>query len=494
MRPPAPRSACSASPRRTIRSITVIGSVSGRHPGRLRSYASAAGASYLLDRPLAPGETVSPACRDRRPARRSPSASPSRGPGVIGPPINIPRDPAATSCSSSSATPLLLPPKLTVNRAAPGLAGDIFLTPLPGADHPPRQRRTRSASTRSDPGGPMIVGPDGRLVWFHQLTPPERGRRRCRSRGSGTDGADLVAGDGLDLRVRSGRGRDRRHQLPDRARPSTPATAIRPTSTSFRSPPTGSAFMIAAAPVRIHLPGTPAGTLSPLAGLGRPGDRHPHRPGHVGMARATGTSRSRDSDVTLKTSPVYDAYHFNSLNPLPGGRILISARDTSAIYSVRQAGGADPMDARRPRQQLPDGPGARLPLPARRAAAARRPDQPVRRPGRAARLRARLARADPGPRPAPPPRHRGPAVPPGRSVAGPQRGQHADPARGRRAGRLRSDAVDLAVLGHRPAHLRRVAAGRRRQLPRRCASPGTRRRARARRWCRARRPDRRRST
>jgi hypothetical protein len=43
--------------------------------------------------------------------------------------------------------------------------------------------------------------------------------------------------------------------------------------------------------------------------------------------------------VTPKTSPVYDAYHLNSLQPLPGGRVLISARDTSAIYDVAQAGG-----------------------------------------------------------------------------------------------------------------------------------------------------------
>ena len=106
----------------------------------------------------------------------------------------------------------------------------------------------------------------------------------------------------------------------------------------FQITPDGRAFMIATAPVRIHLPGTSAGTLSPLQdSVAQEIDIRTglvmwewHGYGHIPL---------RDSDVTLKTSPVYDAYHFNSLNPLPGGRILISARDTSAIYSVRQVGG-----------------------------------------------------------------------------------------------------------------------------------------------------------
>ena len=43
----------------SLSGISVVGSASGRHRGRLRSYASATGTSFLPSKPFAPGERVS---------------------------------------------------------------------------------------------------------------------------------------------------------------------------------------------------------------------------------------------------------------------------------------------------------------------------------------------------------------------------------------------------------------------------------------------------
>ncbi|HET9105339.1 MAG TPA: arylsulfotransferase family protein [Solirubrobacteraceae bacterium] len=322
-------------PARSVRSVTVIGSASGRHTGRLRAYASAPGASYLLDRSLAPGESV-----------RLRVVVAGRGainerftvahPGVIGPPINIPVI-QLPKLQRFVSNPLLLPPRLTVNRAAPHLPGDIFLTPLPAPIIHPGNVNAISIHPVG-PGGPMIVGSDGRLIWFHELAPPDvaaalqvarLGHRSVLTWWQGSvstsafgQGAGVIADTSYRIlhTVHTGNGY---------------AADIH----EFQITPDGQAFMIAAAPVRIHRPGTPAGTLWPLQdSVAQEIDIRTglvmwewHGYGHIPL---------RDSDVTPKTSPVYDAYHFNSLNPLPGGRVLVSARDTSAVYSVRQAGGA----------------------------------------------------------------------------------------------------------------------------------------------------------
>src|SRR4029077_10818881 len=55
-----------------------------------------------------------------------------------------------------------------------------------------------------------------------------------------------------------------------------------------------------------------------------------HAYGHIPLA---------DSYATPQNSISYDAYHLNSIQALPGSsqRVLISARDTSAVYLVDRA-------------------------------------------------------------------------------------------------------------------------------------------------------------
>ena len=55
-----------------------------------------------------------------------------------------------------------------------------------------------------------------------------------------------------------------------------------------------------------------------------------HAYGHIPLA---------DSYATPANSASYDAYHLNSIDFRPPNRVLVSARDTSAIYLVDRATG-----------------------------------------------------------------------------------------------------------------------------------------------------------
>ena len=58
-----------------------------------------------------------------------------------------------------------------------------------------------------------------------------------------------------------------------------------------------------------------------------------HALGHIPLA---------ESYATPANSASYDAFHINSIQALAGGRVLVSARDTSAVYEVDRASGRDP--------------------------------------------------------------------------------------------------------------------------------------------------------
>ena len=88
----------------------------------------------------------------------------------------------------------------------------------------------------------------------------------------------------------------------------------------------------------MHLPGTAPGKLSPvLDSLIQEVDIRTglvvwewHGLGHIPLG---------DSYATTATSSTDDVYHLNSIEMLSGGRLLVSARDTSAVYEIDQATG-----------------------------------------------------------------------------------------------------------------------------------------------------------
>src|SRR6476659_2634030 len=136
-----------------ITGLSVTGSASGHHPGRLAAYSQADGASFMPAQPFRSGERVSVTGTIAAHAVSFSFAvdTPSTTADVPG----FPAPPAAPADTQSCSTmPGVRAPVRTVTTPdrAPA-AGDLFLTNGPG------------------PGqyGPLIYRPDGSLVWFLHL-------------------------------------------------------------------------------------------------------------------------------------------------------------------------------------------------------------------------------------------------------------------------------------------------------------------------------------
>jgi hypothetical protein len=147
-------------PAADLSQISVAGSRTGHHGGKLASYATGTGASFVVARPFASGETVTVSALETVNGQR-------RGIGTtfavgslyaIPPPPPTPAPPTAApgTVASLVSVPSISPPTIAVTTpAADPALGDVFLTPVDGASQ----------------AGPMIVNPAGQMVWFSPAPP-----------------------------------------------------------------------------------------------------------------------------------------------------------------------------------------------------------------------------------------------------------------------------------------------------------------------------------
>lgn len=141
-----------------IGGITVEGSKSGRHEGRVQAHSDGQGASFLPAEPFEEGETVTVeagfdvvGAKDRRYTMKIAEFAPLPKPGNT----KRGKDPEVLTFRSR---PDLQVPKLDVYTHRKNAAeGSLFLAPKQGAV----------------PGGPMIVDGKGELVWFRPVTGSE---------------------------------------------------------------------------------------------------------------------------------------------------------------------------------------------------------------------------------------------------------------------------------------------------------------------------------
>jgi hypothetical protein len=140
-----------------IADVSVVGSHSGRHSGRLQAYASAPGASFLPSHPFSPNESVSvSAVVGPNRKRVSWGFSVARQLAIPAAAAAAALPPKAGAALSFVSRPDLQPPTVKVTAIAPGAEpGDIFLTPSHGYGQ----------------SGPMILDGSGALLWF-QPAPP----------------------------------------------------------------------------------------------------------------------------------------------------------------------------------------------------------------------------------------------------------------------------------------------------------------------------------
>jgi Arylsulfotransferase (ASST) len=155
-------------PASELADVTVTGSRTGAHEGRLEAYSQGDGASFLPSRPFDDGELVSVHAKLVEGAHAIPfawsftvavrddpgsqSAAVGRSPGSS----TAPAPPPPKEYQSFRSRPELRPPDVTVSseeRTASG--GDLFLAPYSGVGQ----------------YGPMILNEHGELVWFKTLAP-----------------------------------------------------------------------------------------------------------------------------------------------------------------------------------------------------------------------------------------------------------------------------------------------------------------------------------
>ncbi len=183
----------------------------------------------------------------------------------------------------------------------------------------------------------MIIDPRGRLVWFHQLAPPLvatnfrpqffAGRRVL----TWWQGKVTIAAYGLG----AGMIYDTSYRPVRVVRAGNGYAADLHEFVLTRS---GDALLTVQSLILRHPAGTAPGTLAPfLDSIVQEVDVRTglvvwewHALGHIPVA---------DSLATPATSPYFDAYHINSIEMVRGGRVLISARDTSAVYEIDRTTG-----------------------------------------------------------------------------------------------------------------------------------------------------------
>lgn len=322
--------------RQAIRSVSVTGQTSGSHSGHLSSYSGHRGASFVLDQQLTQGESVSVAIRIK-------GRKPIRYPFTVAT-LGAKQGPLTLTSTQPDkldhfvTEPGLTPPKITINKSSKRARGNgsVLLTPLPSPVVHPESNNTVTIKPVG-PGGPMIVDGGGNLVWFRQLTPPEVAANLRLQRYRGRKVLTWWEGTVTPAAYGVGGGVIANHAY-DIIRTVHAGNGYPMDLHEFELTKDGDALMTVYSPIRVHLPGTPEGTLSPLLdSIVQEVDIKTglvvwewHSYGHIPL---------ETSQATPQNSASYDAFHINAIQALRNHRVLISARDTSAVYKVDQASG-----------------------------------------------------------------------------------------------------------------------------------------------------------
>jgi Arylsulfotransferase (ASST) len=304
--------------------VHVVGSQTGGHAGRLIAYSQGDGASFVMAKPFAAGETVTV----RGSVHVGSKTQPFAYHFVVAHQDPVDYDAAAAASQTRDynemqhfhSRPELEPPSLVVStRSSQGAPGDIFAAPYngPGAT------------------GPMIFEEDGSLVWFHPLPSGNaatnlqvqqlggqpvltwwQGRIPPQGFGQGEEIIDNSAYQEVG-HVHAGNG-----YLADLH--------------EFHITPDGTALLTVFDPIDCNLSslGGPSGgavtdssfqEVDIKTGLVR---REWNSLDHV----ALGDSYS--AATSASTIWPFDYFHLNSIDQLADGRTLISARNTSALYEL----------------------------------------------------------------------------------------------------------------------------------------------------------------
>jgi hypothetical protein len=141
----------------TVANVSVVGSRSGNHPGKLKRYSTGTGESFVPNTPFRAGEQVAVhalvgAGTPEKPVTTIFTVAHQASVSQVEFPNN-PGDPHAIQHYASAPTLTPSTVKITTRAGTGAAPGDLFLAPYQG----------------KGTAGPMISEQDGALVWFHPL-------------------------------------------------------------------------------------------------------------------------------------------------------------------------------------------------------------------------------------------------------------------------------------------------------------------------------------
>lgn len=308
-----------------VHDVTVRGSQSGLHEGRLKGYTQGDGGSFLLSKPFDSGEQVSVRATIGQ-GSEAKRISYSFGVDTPYSTASVGGFPSRTAYPSEyerfRSLPGVQAPVMTVTKSDEDpAAGDIFTTNGPG------------------PGkyGPLIYTPEGRLVWFDQLSGGKVAedlnvqsyegnedltfwRGKVLSLGFG-QGEDVVMNDHYQTvaKVKGGNGLQadlHDFQLAsDGVSYNTAFNVIRCNLSSEEGPANGAIIDTAIQEIDV------------ATGLVR---WEWHSLDHVG---------ANESEVAPPEDKPWDWFHINSIDPQGNGDVFISARNTWAGYEIEERSG-----------------------------------------------------------------------------------------------------------------------------------------------------------
>ena len=327
---PATQISILGTPASNIASVSAVGSSTGSHSGHLQSYEAASGASFLPDAPFEEGEEVDAVVTLKEGGSIEDHFTIAR----LAPPqgLLLLDEEKPEDLEHFKTEPELRPPKVQVNVSAPSLKGNFFLDPLPSpAIH------VGAKLLEFEPVGPeglMLLNPAGKLVWWHQFPAGEVGADfepitwEGKPALSWWQGAVTETANGLGegiianaayepiVHIKAGNGQQADiHELqvlPDgTAWLDTYETVCKPTCDES------------------HVP-VVDGTVQEIDI-------------HTGLVMWEWSAMAHVAESETEVIPangVFDPYHLNSIQPLPGGKVLISLRDTSGVYMLNEADGS----------------------------------------------------------------------------------------------------------------------------------------------------------
>ncbi len=315
-----------------IREVTVLGSESGEHRGRVLAYHQGDGGSFIPEQPFKPGERV-----------LVHGVIHTGAPGTLGAggtrvsfAFRI-DTPYPTATVPEFPNPSAAPADYESFDTMPGVQAPILEVSVPDRDP-----TAGDILTTNGPGpgqyGPLIYTPQGRLVWFDELPAGETAEDLSEQSYEGQ--RDLTWWKGRVLSLGFGQGEDvvmnSRYQTVASVRG---GNGLRADLHDFRIAPRGIAYITAFNPIRCNLSsvkGARDGTITDTAiqeidmktGLVR---WEWHSLDHV-AAEESETEASTDSTP-------WDWFHINSIDLEANGDIFISARSTWAGYQLEGATG-----------------------------------------------------------------------------------------------------------------------------------------------------------